>query len=141
MARVSRLALQFVTAAALAVSAYLHLNLAGGYDLIGEQVTLGHLFRVQAASAVIAGLALLARPAQLTWALAALVGFGSLAALVLTVYVAVPAIGPFPRIHEPVWFPDKTLAAVAAALAAAAATAGLLTHGRRVRARRTATST
>jgi hypothetical protein len=123
-----RLTLQVLTAGALAVSAYLHVDLAQGYDLIGEQVSMGDLFLAQAAVAGLAALALLVRPARLTWALAALVAFGSLTPLVLTVYVAVPAIGPFPRIYEPAWFFEKTAAAVAAALAAAAATAGFLTH-------------
>ena len=125
-----RLALRVLTAGALAVSAYLHVDLAQGYRLIGEQVTVGDLFLGQAAVAGLAALALLMRPARLTWALAALVGFGSLVALALTVYVAVPAIGPFPRIYEPAWFFEKTASAMAAALAAAAATAGLLTHHR-----------
>ncbi len=120
------LALRVLAAGALAVSAYLHVDLAQGYGLIGEQVSVGDLFLAQAAVAGVVALALLMRPVRLTWALAALVGFGSLAALVLTVYVAVPAIGPFPRIYEPAWFPEKTASAVAAALAGAAATAGLL---------------
>jgi peptidoglycan/LPS O-acetylase OafA/YrhL len=120
------LALRVLAAGALAVSAYLHVDLAQGYDVIGEQVTVGDLFLAQAAVAGVAALALLMRPVRLTWTLAALVGFGSLAALVLTVYVPVPAIGPFPRIYEPAWFPEKTASAVAAALAGAAATAGLL---------------
>jgi hypothetical protein len=120
------LALRVLAAGALAVSAYRHVDLAEGYGLIGDQVTVGDLFLAQAAVAGVAALALLIRPVRLTWALAALVGFGSLAALVLTVYVAVPAFGPFPRIYEPAWFPEKTASAVAAALAGAAATAGLL---------------
>lgn len=124
------LALRIVTAVALAVSAYIHLRLADGYGLVGQQVTEGDLFLAQASAAAVAALALLVRPARLTWALAAVVGFGSLAAVVLTVYVAVPAIGPFPRVYEPIWFPEKVTAAVAAALAAAAATAGLLRHRR-----------
>ena len=123
-----RLALQVLTAGALAVSAYLHVDLAQGYDVIGEQVTMGELFRAQAAVAGLAALALLVRPTRATWAFAALVGFGSLAALVLTVYVAVPSIGPFPRIYEPAWFFEATASAVAAALAAAAAATGFLTH-------------
>ncbi len=122
-----RLGLQVLTAGALAVSAYLHVDLAQGYRLIGEQVTMGDLFLAQAAVAVLAALALLVRPTRLTWTFAALIGFGSLAALVLTVYVAVPAIGPFPPFYEPAWFFQKTASAVAAALAATAATAGLLT--------------
>ena len=123
-----RLALQVLTAGALAVSAYLHVDLAQGYALIGEQVTMGELFLAQAAVAGLAALAVLVRPTRATWAFAALVGFGSLTALVLTVYVAVPAIGPFPRMYEPAWFFEKTASAVAAALAAAAATAGFLAH-------------
>lgn len=124
------LTLRVLTACALGVSAYLHVDLSQGYGLIGEQVTVGNLFLAQAVVAGLAALALLVWPARLTWAFAALIGFGSLVALVLTVYVAVPAIGPFPRIYEPAWFAEKTASAVAAALAAAAATAGLLTHHR-----------
>ena len=125
------LALRLLTACALAVSAYLHVDLAEGYGVIGEQVTIGDLFLGQAAVAGLAALGLLVRPTRLTWAFAALVGFGSLVALVLTVYVAVPAIGPYPRIYEPVWFAEKTASAVSAAVAAAAGTAGLLARHRR----------
>ena len=121
-----RLALRVLTACALAVSAYVHVDLAQGYGLIGEQVTVGDLFLTQAAVAGLAAVAVLVRPTRLTWAFAALVAGGSLVALVLTVYVAVPAIGPFPRIYEPAWFAEKITSAAAAALAAAAATAGLL---------------
>jgi len=129
-----RLTLRILTACALGVSAYLHVDLAQGYGSIGEQVTVGDLFLAQAAVAGLAALALLVRPARLAWGFAALVGSGSLLALVLTVYVAVPAIGPFPRVYEPAWFAEKTASALAAALAAAAATAGLLTHHRAGRA-------
>ncbi len=123
----SELVLRVVTAFALAVSAYIHVDLARRvYGLSSQQLTLGDLFLGQAAAATGAALALLVRPGWLTWALAALVGFGSLAPLVLTVYVAVPAIGPFPAIYEPGWYPEKTAAAVAAGLAGAAGTAGLL---------------
>lgn len=39
--------------AGLAVSAYVHSDLAAGYDLVGNPITLGALFRVQAASALV----------------------------------------------------------------------------------------
>lgn len=127
-----QLVLRVVTAVALAVSAYIHVDLARRvYGLSAEQLTVGDLFLGQAVTATTAALALLVRPARLTWALAALVGFGSLAPLVLTVYVAVPEIGPFPAIYEPGWYPQKAGAAVAAGLAGAAGTAGLLLTGRR----------
>lgn len=123
----SALVLRVVTAAALAVSAYIHVDLARRvHGLSAEQLTVGDLFLGQAVAATSAALALLLRPGRLTWALAALVGFGSLAPLVLTVYVAVPAVGPFPAIYEPGWYPAKTAAAVVAGLAGAAGTAGLL---------------
>ncbi|MDP9497133.1 MAG: hypothetical protein M3P46_05650 [Actinomycetota bacterium] len=132
--------LRVVAAAALVVSAYVHVDLARRvYGFSAEQLTVGDLFLAQAGAATSAALALLLRPGWLTWALAALVGFGSLAPLVLTVYVAVPAVGPFPAIYEPGWYPAKTAAAVAAGLAGAAGTAGLLLT-RRPTGRATATT-
>jgi hypothetical protein len=53
------------------------------------------------------------------------VAAGSLTALVLSVYVRIPSIGPFPVLYEPVWYADKVAAAVAAAVATVAALAVL----------------
>lgn len=39
-------------------------------------------------------------------------------------------LGPFPAMYEPVWFPDKTLSAVAEAVAALVAGAAALLSGR-----------
>ena len=120
------LLVRLVAAAALLVVAGVHLDLAAGYALIGEQVTLGDLFRVQAGVAGLVALAVLVRPARVVWLAAAAVGFASLLAVVATVYVAVPAIGPLPRIFEPVWYAEKVVAAVAAGAAVLAALTGLL---------------
>jgi hypothetical protein len=38
--------------------------------------------------------------------------------VVLYRYVNIPAFGPFPAMYEPVWFPEKTLSAVAEAAGA-----------------------
>lgn len=119
-----------VAVAALAVVAGVHLHLAPGYTLVGDQVTQGDLFRVQAVLALAVALALLVRPARLVWLAAAGVGLASLLAVVVTVYVAVPAVPPFPRIYEPIWYGEKVVAAVAAAVALAAALAGLAREGR-----------
>lgn len=110
------LALRLVTAAALAVVAVVHAALAARYDLLGAQVTLGQLFRVQAAVALLAAGALLLRPARPLVVVAGAVALLSLLAVVGTTYVTLPAVGPFPRVHEPIWFPEKIIAAAAAAL-------------------------
>jgi len=52
-----------------------------------------------------------------------------LGAVLLYRYVNVPMLGPFP-VYEPVWFPDKTLSAVAEAVAALVAGAAALLSGR-----------
>lgn len=117
---------RLVAAAALAVVAGVHLDLAGGCALVGDEVTQGDLFRVQAAVAGVVALALLVRPARVVWLVAAAVGLASLLAVVVTVYVAVPATGPLPRVFEPVWYAEKAVAAVAAGTALVAALTGLL---------------
>ena len=114
-----------LAAAALLGTAYIHADLAGNFDAIGDQVTEGALFRAQAAAAAVAALALLIRPTRLAWWLALAVSAASLAAVVGSVYVEVPAIGPFPRLYEPVWYAEKQYAAAAAGVALVLAIAGL----------------
>ena len=124
-------ALGALAAAALLGTAYVHVDLAGGYDAIGTQITQGDLFRAQAVAATAAALWLLLRPTRLGWLLAALVAAASLAAVVATVYIAVPALGPLPPLHEPIWYPEKAWAAVAAGLALLLSLPGLLVGRRR----------
>ncbi len=133
--------LRVVAAAALAVVAGVHLRLAPGYSLLGDSVTQGDLFRAQAAVAAVVALALLFRASRVVWLAAAAVGLASLLAVVVTVYVAVPALGPLPRIFEPIWYGEKVVAAVAAGTALTVAGAGLLLAvPPRVRRRRTGVS-
>jgi len=119
------LGLRVAAAAGLLVSGYIHLHLAPGYSLIGEQITEGTLFRAQAVAAVLAALALLARRTRLSWLPAALVSAGSLAALVGSVYVHVPAVGPFPPVYEPIWYAEKVVAVLSVTVALVAALAGM----------------
>lgn len=126
MARGPGLLARLVAATALAVVAGVHLHLAPSYGLVGDQVTQGDLFRLQAAAAGVVALALVVRPTRTVWLAAAAVGVASLLAVVVTVYVAVPAIGPLPRIFEPVWYAEKALAAAAAGTASLAALLGLV---------------
>jgi hypothetical protein len=122
---------RLVAASALAVVAGIHVHLAPRYGPVGEQVTQADLFRVQAGVAAVAALALLLRPGRLVQLVAAAVALASLLAVVLTVYVAIPAVGPFPRVFEPIWFGEKVVAAVAAAVALAAALADSVLTERR----------
>lgn len=127
------LPVRLVAVVALAVVAGVHLRLAEGCTLVGDLVTQGDLFPAQAAVAGVMALALLVRPTRVVWLLAAVVVLGSLLAVAVTVHVAVPAIGPLPRVFEPVWHGEKRIAAAAAAAAFVASLAGLLPNVRQRR--------
>ena len=114
------LLLRGVVAAGLAVSAYVHLDLASTYDGIGEQVTVGDLFRAQGVVAVLAAVAVLVLRRRVAIWLAVAVALASTAAVVSSVYVRVPAVGPLPELYEPVWYADKTVSALGTAIAAVA---------------------
>jgi hypothetical protein len=124
---------RLLTAVALAVSAYVHVDLSSSPYWAGGQLTLGALFLGQAVVAGVVALLVLVRPSRAAYALAALVAAASFGALVLSTYVRLPQIGPFPVLYEPVWYADKVVAATAAGVALLAALAGLAAAGRRVR--------
>ena len=119
-------ALGVVTAALLAIDAYVHLHDAGLYDG-GTGITEGALFRVEAYVAVVVALALLVRPHWVVvWVIALLVAAGAAGAIYLYTYVDVGALGPLPNLYEPTWaLPGKRLAAAAETAATATAALGL----------------
>ncbi|WP_280665339.1 hypothetical protein [Kitasatospora sp. MAP12-44] len=118
--------LSLITAAALAVDAYVHADLAARYDPISASLSQGDLFRIEAAAASLGALLILLRPAsRLLWAYAALVLTSALGAILLYRYVDVGALGPLPNMYEPVWYREKGYAAVAEGIGTAAALAGL----------------
>jgi hypothetical protein len=118
-------ALGVVTAALLAIDAYVHLRDAGLYDG-GTGITEGALFRVEACVAVVVALALLVRPQRAVWVIALLVAAGAAGAIYLYTYVDVGALGPLPNMYEPTWaLPGKRLAAAAETAATATAALGL----------------
>lgn len=122
---------RILAAAGLAVDAYVHARLAGRYDAVGDTISQGTLFRVEAALAALAALLVLAwrrRPAD---AFAWLVAAGGLAALLIYQYVDVGALGPLPNMYEPVWSSDKRLTAAAQALTIVTTTLLLGTRRRR----------
>lgn len=119
-----RLALALVTAAGLAIDAYVHFDLAAAYDGVKSSVlTQGDLFRAEGAVAVIAAALVLLRPRRYTAGLAFVVAAAGTAAVVVYAYVNIGAFGPFPNMYDPGWFPEKTLSAVAEGIGAVAALA------------------
>jgi hypothetical protein len=109
----------------LIVSAVIHLRLAPGFQQAAPAgIGGGALFRIQAAVAILAAAYVLIRGSRASFAIAAIVALSALAAVVLYRYVQVPAVGPIPSMYEPVWYPQKTLTAVAEALAGALAVIG-----------------
>ncbi len=124
------LAVRLLTAAALAVSAYVHVGLSSSPYYAGGQLTLGALFLAQAVVAAVVALCVAVRPSRAAYAAAAVVAAASFLALVLSTYVRLPSIGPLPVLYEPFWYAQKVVAAVAAGVAVLAAAAGL---ARRIR--------
>lgn len=122
------LASRGVAALALLVSAYIHIDLASGPPVADGQVTLAGLFIAQAIAATLAALWVGARGSILAWLLTGGIGLASLTALVVSVYVLVPSIGPLPAMYEPSWYAEKLIAAAAAAVAAVASLVALRLH-------------
>lgn len=119
--------LRVVTAAALAVDAYVHADLAPDYDFTHATISQGTLFRIEAGAASLAALLLLvAGRRMLVWAFAFLVAAAGLFAVLLYRYVDVGAFGPFPDMYEPLWYAEKTRSAIAEAVGTVTAAAGLL---------------
>ncbi|MDH6145194.1 hypothetical protein P3T35_007245 [Kitasatospora sp. GP30] len=124
--------LSLLTAAGLAVDAYVHADLAQSYDPIKATVSQGGLFRAEAAAAALAALLLLVlRRHRYAWLLAFAVAGAGVAAVLVYRYNDVGAIGPLPNMYEPIWYPEKTASAIAEGVAAATALAGLLLTWRR----------
>ena len=127
-------ALRAVGALALGFSAYLHARIAAERPPLVDDggVTLSGLFVAQAVAAALVVLWVLVRGDRLAWLAFGAVALGSLVALLLSVVVSIPAVGPLPAVYEPVWYPDKVLAAVAAGVATVVAAVALATtRGRR----------
>ncbi|MBR7827331.1 hypothetical protein KDK95_13520 [Actinospica sp. MGRD01-02] len=108
------------------MDAYVHADLAGQFDGNGTHVTQGTLFRVQAGLAALAALLVLVRGKRLAAAFALLIAASALGAVLLYRYVDVGALGPLPNMYEPIWYTEKTVSAIAEAVAAAAGAALLV---------------
>ena len=116
--------LRVVAATGLAVDAYVHADLAPAYAGPGGVVGQQGLFLVEAGIAVAAALLVLTRGWPAVYLAAALVAASALAAVIASRYVDLGPIGPLPDLYEPVWYPEKVVAAGGEAVALVAA--GLL---------------
>lgn len=130
-----REALRLVVLAGLAIDAYVHFHLASNFDgLKGSgrfAVSQGQLFRVEAVAAIVAGLLVLFLLNRITALIAFAVLVGGVSAVLLYTYVDIGAIGPLPSMHDPIWYAEKTISAVAQAVAAVAALLLAFLLGRR----------
>lgn len=108
------LALRLLAAGALLLSAYLHFTIALENGLGGTPFTLPQLFVGQAVVAAVTAGVLLIGDRDRYWLPALAVAVGSAVPLLASVYMPLPAIGPFPPINEPVWYAEKLLSLVAA---------------------------
>ncbi|MFD0331670.1 hypothetical protein ACFQZC_34755 [Streptacidiphilus monticola] len=128
--------LRLVTAAGLAIDAFVHADLAPGYDPVAASISQGDLFRIEAGFAAAAALLVLVAGRHWTvWAFALGVALGGVAAVMVYRYVDIGAFGPFPDMYEPTWYPEKTASVIAEAVAAVTAAAGLTLTWRQARRR------
>jgi hypothetical protein len=124
--------LRILTAAGLAVDAYIHADLAPDYDPVRHTISQGDLFRIEAAVASAAALLILLTARRFAWAVAFLVAASALGAILLYRYVKVGTLGPLPNMYEPIWFTKKVIAVVAEAVAVATALLGFVVAAARV---------
>lgn len=122
--------LRAITAAALIVDAVVHLRLASGYQQSAPSgIGAGNLFLIEAAAALIVAAWVIMRGSRRAFMGALIVGLSAVVAVVLYRYVDIPTVGPLPGMYEPVWFFEKSLSAVAEAVAAVAALMALVVSG------------
>lgn len=131
--RVGDIVLRLLTAAGLAIDAYVHADLAGN-----EIHTEGVLFGLEAGVSSLAALILVITGMRLAYVFAFLIAISALSAIMVYRYVDIGAIGPIPNMYEPIWFQEKAVAAIAEGTALVTAAAGaLIPHsGRRLLSRR-----
>ena len=113
--------LAFVVATGLGVDAYVHWHLAPGFDgiqgLASPHISQGELFRLESVLAVVAMLLVLPRH-RLGAVVAFLIAAGGLGAVLLYGYFDIGGFGPVPDMYDPIWYPEKTISAIAEGVAA-----------------------
>jgi hypothetical protein len=133
----SRMLLRVLTAIGLAVDAYIHADLAGRFDgnVASGGISQGDLFRIEAGAASLAALLVLLHGRRVAAGFAFVVSASALGAVLVTRYFDIGAIGPLPDMYDPSWYTEKTISAIAEAVAMVASAVLLagLVRRRRVR--------
>lgn len=136
MNAITRWSLTLLVVIGLAIDAYNHLHVAANYasNTTGT-ISEATLFRLEAALAIVAAVAVIGWANRWTAAFALAVAAGGLALLLLYRYVNVGTIGPVPNMYEPVWnVPGKKWSVIGEVLATVGALGLLgaaLVRGRR----------
>jgi hypothetical protein len=128
-ASTARWALRLLTAACLAVDAYVHFKLASTRPPASSPggISQGALFYAEGGVAILAALLILYSGTRAAFGFAFLVAASALAAVLTYRYTDVGALGPLPDMYEPAWYTSKIITTVAEAIAVLAAVTGLLT--------------
>lgn len=121
--RTNDVTLRLLVVAGLAVDAYIHLRLAPTQppgDAAGHwsQVV---LFDIEGAVSIVAALLVLITGRRWSYAVAVLVAGSALAAVLLSRYVHIGALGPLPDMYEPAWYATKVATTIGEAIALVAA--------------------
>jgi hypothetical protein len=133
-------AVRLIAVAGLGSDAYVHLDLASTYSEAQAPVNEGTLFRAEAVLAVLTALALILCARRLSFLLGFAVSASALTLMLVSRYVDLGPLGPFPDLYDPVWFPEKLAAAFGEAAAGIASLAGILLLSIRAGPRRTVTA-
>jgi hypothetical protein len=128
-------AVRLIAVAGLGIDAYVHLDLASTYSEAQAPINEGILFRAEAGLALLAGLALITSARRLTFVVVFAVSASALTVMLVSRYVDLGPIGPFPDLYDPVWFPEKLWAAGGEAAAVIASVAGMVLLRSRTRPR------
>lgn len=120
--------LRLATAAALAIDAYVHADLAQHYAANRSAGTLsqGELFKIEAGAASLAALLIILVGWREIWAFATLIAASALAAVTVSANYDIGTIGVIPDMYEPLWYPEKQVAAWAEAIATTLAVIGFV---------------
>ncbi len=124
-------AARLLVVAGLAADAIAHFDLASTYAEAGAVINEGVLFTAEAVVAPLAALVVAIYANRASYLAAFAVGASALVALIVSRYVDLGAIGPFPDLYDPVWFSEKVLAAFAEGIASLAALSGLILRAAR----------
>ena len=126
--RLAGWALRVVTAAALAVDAFVHQDLVGRYaaNQGTGPLSQGDLFRIEAVVSGVVALALLVSGRWFVWVVAALVAVSAVGAVLFYRYHDPGELGPLPDMYEPLWFREKAVTVIAEGVAFVTATLGVV---------------